>query len=83
VHTEIDELEKQLVLAHQMQIISHLELLPSHAFVVFSPEVTYKKIHDVVHHINRKYKRVAWIPGSVYLTNPSKHIKIHYKRDHA
>jgi hypothetical protein len=83
MYTEIDELEEQLRLAAEMQFISQLDLRPFKAVIHFSPHVTYKKIHELVRYINLKYKKVAWVPGSLYLVNPNKRITIHYKRDHS
>lgn len=83
MHTELDQLEEQLRLAEKMQFISLLDLRPNSAIIHFSPHVTYKKIHELVRHINLKYKKVAWVPGSLYLVNPNRRITIHYKRDHS
>lgn len=83
MHTELDKLEEQLRLAEEMQLIIQLDIRLNSAIVHFSPTVTYKKIHELVRHINLKYRKVAWVPGSLYLVNPNKRITIHYKRDHS
>lgn len=83
VHTRLDLLEEQLKKAKELEYISHLEFHMNYVVVYFSPHVLYKTIHELVKFINAEYKDVAWVPCSLYLVNPRKQIKIHYKRDHS
>ena len=83
MHSLLDSLEGQLKQAKDLEYISHIEFYTNRVVVYFSPHVLYKTIHELVTHINLQYKDVAWIPRSMYLSNPRKQITIHYKRDHA
>lgn len=78
VHTVLDNLEKQLLLAKEMDLISHLEFKMSGAEIHFSQKVTFDVICKFVRHINQNYKNIAYVPSSLYLTHPRKRIMIHY-----
>lgn len=82
-HNLIEKLEDQLKQARELEYIVHLDFQRNYVVVHFAPHVLYKTITQLVKHINLTYKDVAWIPGSIYLANPTKRITIHYKRDNA
>jgi hypothetical protein len=86
VHTRrelIEKIEEQLRQAKELEYVTYLEFHTNRVIVYFSPHVLYKTIHELVKHINTTYKDVAFIPCSLYLTNPTKRITIHYKQDNS
>lgn len=81
MHSLIEKLESELKQAQELNYVTTLEFFLGFAVVHFSSHVSDSKIKQIIRHINRTYKDVAWIPGSLYYNDIRKKVKIHYKRD--